>query len=106
LLAFKNIVVLVTRYPGLRHYFLPFKGLKEQTNIKIAVENMWKRKLATDKPDQEWAFFFELAANCISGGEVTKIVEESPEDQMGLVVLDEDTQGGVVERLRRVWADQ
>lgn len=97
LTAFKGIILLSTDYPYLRRIFGRFKSLKNATDKKVVALQLWER--AGDSNDREWIFFSQLAAACISEGDVTDIVESTPPSEL---VLISDTSGGVIERLLRV----
>ncbi|KAG8819533.1 hypothetical protein FRC17_010414 [Serendipita sp. 399] len=83
--AFKKIVFLTTNYPGLRQFFLQFKGFGKHTNTKAVVKRSWTRTLTAATPyRREWEFFYKFAVDCISGETATEMVEKCPIDKMGI----------------------
>ncbi|KAF8159081.1 hypothetical protein K438DRAFT_326065 [Mycena galopus ATCC 62051] len=72
--AFKEIVDLVTIFPGLRVLFLHTKPLAN-TSALDAISALWDR--STGAPDKEWTFWQTLAATCLTETSISAIVEES-----------------------------
>lgn len=95
LVAFKQIVFLITHYPRLRHFFLRFEKFETLADSETAVLAVWKRK--SESGGQKWAFFVKLTAASIVKGEIATLMESIPPSEMGVV----DEQGGVVEYLLR-----
>ncbi|KAG8833191.1 hypothetical protein FRC17_011190 [Serendipita sp. 399] len=84
--AFRKIVTFTTNYPGLRRFFLSFKGLDQAEDTKVAVERMWARKLAKDNPHRrEWKFLYRFATDCVLGVIVAPVVEKCPINEMGIL---------------------
>ncbi|KAG8808985.1 hypothetical protein FRC17_003669, partial [Serendipita sp. 399] len=84
--AFRKIVTLTTNYPGLRHFFLCFKRLKQVGDTKAEVERLWGRKLAKGSPyRREWKFFYRFAMDCICGITLAASIEKCPIGDMGIV---------------------
>ncbi|KAF8159102.1 hypothetical protein K438DRAFT_1986028 [Mycena galopus ATCC 62051] len=61
--AFKEIVDLVTIFPGLRVLFLHTKPLANASALD-AISALWDR--STGAPDKEWTFWQTLAATCLT----------------------------------------
>lgn len=73
--AFKNILELVTVFPGLRPFFLDAKSLISATSIDSISAN-WDRSTGT--PDKKWAFWQTLAATCLADTEISATLEGRP----------------------------
>ncbi|KAG8821938.1 hypothetical protein FRC17_009699, partial [Serendipita sp. 399] len=102
LCAFRKIVMFITNYPGLRRFFLHFKGLEQFKDIKIAVERLWTRKFTTDNPyRREWEFFYKFALDCILGVTAALSVEQCPIDELG--ILWREDQCGILGDLILEW---
>ncbi|KAG8831842.1 hypothetical protein FRC17_002494 [Serendipita sp. 399] len=101
--AFRKLVMFTTNYPGMRHFFLSFKGLDQAEDTKVAVERMWARKLAKNNPyRREWKFFHRFAMSCILGGTVAPVVEKCPINEMGVVW--KRGEYGILDDLLLVWS--
>ncbi|KAJ7798816.1 hypothetical protein B0H14DRAFT_3156759 [Mycena olivaceomarginata] len=70
--AFKEIVDLVTLFPGLRVLFLQTKVL-DNTTSPDAMSKLWNR--AIGPPDQEWTFWQILGAICLTDTTISAILE-------------------------------
>ncbi|KAJ7833770.1 hypothetical protein B0H14DRAFT_1163784 [Mycena olivaceomarginata] len=70
--AFKEIVDLVTLFPGLRVLFLQTKVLDNTTSLD-AMSKLWNRP--TGPPDQEWTFCQILGATCLTDTTISAILE-------------------------------
>jgi hypothetical protein len=86
--AFKNIVHLTTRFPGMRHVFLRCKRLQAAGGTKPCVIRLWvgsDTDFATD--NSEWNFFLGLAASCICEdiAGVASLLENSRLDDLGYI---------------------
>ncbi|KAJ7273163.1 caspase domain-containing protein [Mycena rebaudengoi] len=73
--AFKSIITLTTRYPGIRCLFLGSKhiqrvGVSEETILKL-----WNR--GRESCGQEWDFMFHFAAACLADQDISAMVEDS-----------------------------
>jgi hypothetical protein len=79
LLAFKELVMLTTSYPRLRHFFL-VPGLAKYKGKEDLVIDIWKRNANCE--NHEWEFFNKLAAACILEEHVTEIVEKTPPEEL------------------------
>ncbi|KAG8831097.1 hypothetical protein FRC17_003662, partial [Serendipita sp. 399] len=102
LCAFRKIVMFTTNYPGLRRFFLHFKGLEQVKDIKTAVERLWTRKFTTDNPyRREWEFFYKFALDCILGVTAALSVEQCPIDELG--ILWREDQCGILGDLMLEW---
>ncbi|KAF8525511.1 hypothetical protein BU17DRAFT_83721 [Hysterangium stoloniferum] len=96
--AFKDIVRVVTCYPGLRRVFC-----RDSSPMVIEPEVLWRRE-DEEIMDNEWKLFRQLAASCIAEKDldVTKIVEEVRPDDLGGFF---DHSEGIVERLVMIATD-
>jgi hypothetical protein len=77
--AFKDIVDLVTLFPGLRLLFLRTKCLDSITSTDT-ISALWDRP--GDPPDEEWKFWQVLTATCLSDTTISAILEESSAPQL------------------------
>ncbi|KAJ7915866.1 hypothetical protein B0H13DRAFT_385494 [Mycena leptocephala] len=71
--AFKNIVDVITLFPGLRVHFLRAKFLKSTTSTDT-ISALWDRP--SGPPDEEWKFWQSLAATCLSDTAISAILKE------------------------------
>ncbi|KAF8159030.1 hypothetical protein K438DRAFT_1985964 [Mycena galopus ATCC 62051] len=78
--AFKEIVDLVTIFPGLPVLFLHTKPLANATTLD-AISALWER--STGALDKEWTFWQTLAATCLTETSISAIVEESLVTDLG-----------------------
>lgn len=83
LLAFKGIVLLTTRYIGLRHIFMKHLSTKNMPNPSQAdICDLWKSGGA--EGDQQWEFFRKYAAYCISAPDkITTTIEAYKPSRFG-----------------------
>ncbi|KAJ6540634.1 hypothetical protein B0H19DRAFT_1269190 [Mycena capillaripes] len=72
--AFKEIVDLVTLFPGLRIHFLRAKFLDGATSIDN-ISALWNRPAGS--PDDDWMFWQSFAATCLSDTDISAMLEES-----------------------------
>jgi hypothetical protein len=63
--AFKSIIYLTTRFPGLRHVFGRCKALRAAGAIKASTITMWTGKNPVSDVSDRWTFFLRFAASCI-----------------------------------------
>ncbi|KAJ7810083.1 hypothetical protein B0H14DRAFT_3151350 [Mycena olivaceomarginata] len=77
--AFKEIVDLVTLFPGLRDLFLQTKVL-DNTTSPDAMSKLWNR--AIGPPDQEWTFWQILGATCLTDTTISTILEGRPVSEL------------------------
>lgn len=87
LLAFRSIVMLTTRYLGLRWLFIEhLKSDSAPRPSQSDLSNLW-RKDRTAYVDREWDFFLKYAAYCVSAPDdsVTGIAETYKPSDLGLV---------------------
>ncbi|PVF91130.1 hypothetical protein CPB86DRAFT_409940 [Serendipita vermifera] len=96
LVAFQQIVLLITHYPCLRHFFLRFQKVERIADSEISILAMWKRKSNTE--NHQWLFYGKLAAASITKGEITTLMESTPPRE--IVVITEE--GGVIDWLLRL----
>jgi hypothetical protein len=73
--AFKNIVEIITLFPGLRAMLLHAKSLEGATSTED-ISSLWNR--ANRPPDDEWTFWQRLAATGLADTTITRILEDSP----------------------------
>jgi hypothetical protein len=93
--SFKQIILLTTRYPRLRLFFLRFQDFEDIAYCEDAILAIWKRE--QDPQSQQWHFLSKLAAASIVNGEIATLIETiSPGE---LAVIDEN--GGVIDYLLR-----
>jgi hypothetical protein len=84
--TFKSLVMLTTRYPGLRRLFLRFENVRRATT-HVAIADLWKR--ADGLCTLEWHYFRQFAASCLSDGDISITLEEIPPRELGCVCSDE-----------------
>ncbi|KAF7375771.1 hypothetical protein MSAN_00466800 [Mycena sanguinolenta] len=72
--TFKEILTLVTLFPGLRGLLLRTKGLGIACSMD-AIFAVWKPTLPP--PDEEWVFWQGLAATCLIDTSISVMVEKS-----------------------------
>jgi hypothetical protein len=72
--AFKDVVEIVTHFPGLRAICLQAKYLGGATSTED-IFLVWNR--ANDPPDDEWKFWQLLAATCLAETTISTILEKS-----------------------------
>ncbi|KAF8149789.1 hypothetical protein K438DRAFT_2027313, partial [Mycena galopus ATCC 62051] len=91
--AFKEIVDLVTMFPGLRVLLLHTKPLENETSLD-AISALWDR--STGEPDKELIFWQTLAATCLADTTISAVLQESSVADWGICHKDGL---GVIERL-------
>jgi hypothetical protein len=92
--AFKSIMMLTTRYPGLRRLFnrhLLERGVEDSP---MAIASLWMRP--GDEVSLEWQFLLKFTAFCISKSEVSDLLEEVQPSELGSL---RQRRLGIVERL-------
>ncbi|KAJ7824643.1 hypothetical protein B0H13DRAFT_2290937 [Mycena leptocephala] len=72
--AFRDIVDLVTVFPGLRVHFLRAKCMESTTSMDT-ISALWDHPTAA--PDEEWTFWKTFAATCLSNTTISAILETS-----------------------------
>jgi hypothetical protein len=72
--AFKEIVDIVTLFPGLRLIFLGTKYLGRVTSIDD-ISALWERP--TGALDDEWTYWQNLAATCLADSTTSVMIEGS-----------------------------
>ncbi|KAJ7803131.1 hypothetical protein B0H14DRAFT_2463894 [Mycena olivaceomarginata] len=86
LIAFKVLVTVITRYPGIRRMFQTHKDLKKASAKDLLFNSLWTR------PDQscgdEWNFYRGFAVFCISETALTRLMEAEPPSMLSRVDLD------------------
>ncbi|KAJ7616748.1 hypothetical protein B0H17DRAFT_662618 [Mycena rosella] len=73
--AFKSIIMLTTRFPGLRSYFIRSKYIRRVENCEEKIATLW------DRPDvpldtREWSFWRQFSALSLSNGDISAMVEQ------------------------------
>lgn len=97
--AFKSIVHLITRFPGLRPLFLRSQPLQADEPSKESAIQLWGDGRDTSNYPSEWNFFLEFAASCLSDeAKVGDILEGSNADDLGHIPVDTG-EYSVIERL-------
>lgn len=84
LIAFRSIVLLSTRYVGLRWLFAEILAarLKGASLSQSHLSQLWRD--VTSGGDPDWEFFLEYAAYCVAAFDhVTRAVEECAPSQFG-----------------------
>ncbi|KAJ6568260.1 hypothetical protein DFH09DRAFT_432837 [Mycena vulgaris] len=94
--AFKNILTIVTRYPGTQALFLKSKHLGHGRNTEAAVSALWTR--ADDTHTRDWDFYCGLAAVCLSDTDISSILGNLPPRFLGCTSAESGALG-VLERL-------
>jgi hypothetical protein len=90
--AFKDIVEIVTLFPGLRPLLLHAKYMEGATSTED-ISLLWSR--ANGPPDDEWTFWQMLAATCLANTAISTNMETSTVAQLtsceagGLSVLEQ-----------------
>jgi hypothetical protein len=72
--AFKDIVDIVTLFPGLRAHLLHAKYMKGSATTE-AISVLWNR--VHGPPDDKWIFWQMLAATCLADTTISGILENS-----------------------------
>jgi hypothetical protein len=72
--AFKDIVELVTLFPGLRALCLHTKYVEGSTSTE-AISPLWNR--SNGPPRDEWSFWQMLAATCLANTTISTILEDT-----------------------------
>jgi hypothetical protein len=72
--AFKDIVDIVTLFPGLRAHLLHAKYMEGSTTTE-AISGLWNH--VHGRPDDKWTFWQMLAATCLAETTISAILEES-----------------------------
>jgi hypothetical protein len=89
--AFKDIVEIVTLFPGLRALLLHAKYIEGAASTED-VSSLWSR--ANGPPDAEWTFWQMLSATCLADNTISTNMEASTVAQLtscdagGLSVLE------------------
>ncbi|KAJ7284461.1 hypothetical protein C8J57DRAFT_1669536 [Mycena rebaudengoi] len=74
--AFKSIIMLTTRYPGIRRLFLGSKHIQRVGASEETILKLWNR--AGEYCGQGWYFMLQLAAACLADQDISAMVEDSP----------------------------
>ncbi|KAF7344023.1 Ubiquitin fusion degradation protein I [Mycena venus] len=85
LVTFCTLISIITRYPGLRRRFSDHKDLQkdEKQSEKHFSDNLWKRELQSCS--EEWHFYRDFAAYCITESPLAKLVEAERPSELGRV---------------------
>ncbi|KAJ7745621.1 hypothetical protein B0H14DRAFT_3897477 [Mycena olivaceomarginata] len=88
LITFKILAAIITRYPGIRRPLHAHKDLGKASATDPSLSSIWKRPHTSC--DDEWIFYRNFAAFCISNNafELTKLVEDEPPSRLSRVKLD------------------
>jgi hypothetical protein len=90
--AFKSIVNLTTRFPGLRHVFGRCKVLQTAGATRACTIILWMDHDPVTDSSQQWTFFLRFAASCIFEDDagVATILENahSKVDDLGYIPVD------------------
>ncbi|KAJ7501459.1 hypothetical protein B0H11DRAFT_721547 [Mycena galericulata] len=71
--AFRDIVDLVTLFPGLRILFLPATP-SDIATLRDTISTLWDRSPGT--PNAEWTFWKTLASTCLTETTISAILDE------------------------------
>ncbi|KAJ7483240.1 hypothetical protein FB451DRAFT_1438889 [Mycena latifolia] len=82
--AFKSIVTIVTQYNGTRKLFLRSKHLERARNTEFLISALWAR-VEDDIPPQDWHFYCNLAATCLSDTDISSILADLSPKRLGCV---------------------
>jgi hypothetical protein len=77
--AFKDIVEIVTLFPGLRALLLHAKYIEAATSAED-ISSLWRRD--SGPPDDEWTFWQMLAATCLANTTISTNMEASTITQL------------------------
>jgi hypothetical protein len=77
--AFKDLVEIVTLFPGLRALCLDAKYMEGSTTTE-AISVLWN--CAHGPPDDKWTFWQMLVAICLAGITISAILEDSTVPQL------------------------
>jgi hypothetical protein len=91
--AFKDIMEIVTLFPGLRARCLHEKYIEGNTTME-AISALWSR--ADGAPDDKWTFWQMVAATCLADTTLSTILEDSA---ISLLTTCDAGGLGVIERL-------
>jgi hypothetical protein len=72
--AFKDIVEIITLFPGLRALCLHAKYIEGATSIED-ISSLWSQD--NGPPDDKWTFWQLLAATCLADTTICTILENS-----------------------------
>ncbi|KAF7368666.1 hypothetical protein MVEN_00190900 [Mycena venus] len=73
--AFKCLVMLTTRYPGLRRIFLEFLNGASTQTPEEHLSALWE--CSQETPIAQWVLYRDFAAACLADGDLCLIIEES-----------------------------
>ncbi|KAJ7113900.1 hypothetical protein C8R44DRAFT_229320 [Mycena epipterygia] len=94
--AFKSLVALITRYPGVRRIFLGCESLRNAGKHESDIAVLW------DRPDdiggEQWHFHRNFAAACLADLHISSMIEDIPPQSLGCV-LDQCAGLSLIERL-------
>ncbi|KAJ7499915.1 hypothetical protein FB451DRAFT_47485 [Mycena latifolia] len=93
--AFRSLITLTTKYPGLRHLFVECRYVRGIEITEDTISALWDR--SRDSCGQDWDFLRKFAAACIADVDISGILEEDPKTSTWI----DGRRGGlsVVERL-------
>ncbi|KAJ7657268.1 hypothetical protein DFH06DRAFT_1473256 [Mycena polygramma] len=87
--AFRILITVITRYPGLRRLFYRHKNSKESSANDSQFSSRWKRPYQSC--DDVWTFYMEFALFCISESDLTQLVEAEPPSKLSRIIEGGDT---------------
>lgn len=97
-MTFRILVVVVTRYPSIRHLFHSHKDIRKSSQTDPSFQKLWMRQ--NQSCGAEWDFYRNLAIYCISKSELTDLVENERPSNLGrLELVDGDLSSVPIESL-------
>ncbi|KAJ7510599.1 hypothetical protein B0H11DRAFT_1029894, partial [Mycena galericulata] len=101
LATFKILVAIITRYPGIRRPFHSHEDLKKASATDPSLSSVWKRPYLAC--DDEWIFYRNFAAFCISDNTFkhTTLMEAEPPSSLSRVKF--ETRLGTQGEEEEIW---
>lgn len=97
--AFKNVVHLCTRFPGLRKIFLGSNSMRGATSV-ASIYELWDPPPGRTPPDEEGSFWQGVAAACLSETTTSGLIEATPVAELAHC---QEEALSVIERLLVEW---
>ena len=91
--AFRSILSLITRYPGLRRIYVT-QYADDVKNVTYIVPPVHIEQNA-----EEWNFWHSVVSACLNDTTISSTVENTPPGKLGLLVNGERSTDAVMERL-------
>ncbi|KAJ7459356.1 G-protein alpha subunit-domain-containing protein [Mycena latifolia] len=85
--AFKSLVTLTTRYPGLRRIFLSSEDISNAGAEETEIAGLWER--TDESGGAQWHFFCRFAAACLADRDLSSLVEDIPPQSFSSVAAEE-----------------